>query len=55
MHKNGKEIKLKDYYKKQMKKYFTLYEKAIIAGDEKQQAYTMQEYLNYQKLFKQCS
>jgi len=46
---------LKDYYKKQMQKYFSLYEEALMSGDKEMQNYTMQEYLNYQKLFKQFS
>jgi len=36
-----------------MQKYFTLYEKAVEAGDTKQIDYTMQEYLNYQQMHKQ--
>ena len=38
-----------------MLKYFTLYEEAVEAGDTKQINYTMQEYINYQKLYKQFS
>ena len=51
----NKGYKLKDYYKKQMKKYFTLYEKAVESGDTKQINYSMQEYLNYQQMYKQYS
>jgi len=51
----GMGYKLKEYYKKQMQKYFTLYEKAVESGDTKKQQYTMQEYLNYQQLYKQFS
>jgi len=41
-----------DYYKKQAKKCFDEYQKAIDLGDTKSANYYMQEYLTYDKIIK---
>lgn len=45
----------KDYYQKQMKKHFKLYEYYVNCGDKKKIDYHMQEYLNYEAMMKACS
>jgi len=48
------EVSIKDYYQKQMKKHFKLYEHYVICGDKEKMNYHMQEYLNYESMTKAC-
>lgn len=48
------EVSNKDYYQKQMKKHFKLYEHYVTCGDKEKMNYHMQEYLNYETMVKAC-
>lgn len=48
------EMSAKDYYQKQMKKHFKLYEHYVNCGDKEKMNYHMQEYLNYESMIKAC-
>lgn len=47
-------MKNKEYYEKQMKKHFKLYEHYANCGDKEKIDYHMREYLNYETMVKAC-